>query len=81
MPPAHRQWVNAQKEVHCPLPAGAAEVSRRSPNAHGPQVVRSTAHCPRAVRQCTGEIPLPTSPQGSAAVHRRSSNTLHTARF
>ena len=73
--------ISVPQEFHCPLPQGCEAVSSK----------RSTAHCPRAVRQCTEGVPLPTAPRrdnlreefrcllppGSAAVCRGSS-TAHS---
>ena len=46
------------QELHCPLPPGSEAVHCR----------RSTAHCPRAVRQCIARVALPAAPRqwGSA---------------
>ena len=56
LPTAPRQWGNALRELHCPLPPGSEAVHCRS----------CTAYCPRAVKQCIAGVALPTAVDSAA---------------
>ena len=62
MPTAPEQSGIVLQEFHCPLPRGSAAVCCR----------RSTAQCPKVVRQCAARVPLSTAPGSVAMCCRRS---------
>ena len=80
--PGHRDSV--PRESQCPLPAGNAAVyygiSNTLPLRSAAEYLKSlTACCPKAVRQCTAGVPLPTASRQCGGVLQEFHCPLPTA--